>query len=157
LAFHQQYGLEVIIARFFNTVGPRQRGQYGMVVPRFVEKALKDEPISIYGTGIQSRCFCYVGDVVEAVMGLMNCEGALGTVYNIGSEEEVSIESLADKIIEITGSKSTKEYISYESAYGRVIDDMMRRVPCLDRIKKTTGWAPRRSLDETLRIIIDAS
>ncbi|MHC4635959.1 MAG: GDP-mannose 4,6-dehydratase [Planctomycetota bacterium] len=157
LAFHQQYGLAVIIARFFNTVGPRQTGRYGMVVPRFVEKALKDEPISIYGTGRQSRCFCYVGDVVEAVIGLMNCEHAGGKVYNIGSEEEISIEALADKIIEITGSKSTKDYISYEAAYGMVIDDMMRRVPCIDRIKEATGWEPRESLEETLRIIIRES
>jgi UDP-glucose 4-epimerase len=154
LAFYQQYGLGVIIGRFFNTIGPRQTGQYGMVVPRFVQRALKNEPVSIYGTGQQSRCFCYVDDVVEAVIGLMNCRQARGKIYNIGSSEEITIESLADKIIEMTGSKSKKEFVPYEKAYGRPIEDMMRRVPNLERIKDTTGWKPKTSLTETLKVII---
>ncbi len=156
LAFYQQYGLGVIIGRFFNTIGPRQTGQYGMVVPRFVQRALKNEPVSIYGTGQQSRCFCYVDDVVEAVIGLMNCRQARGKIYNIGSSEEITIESLADKIIEMTGSKSKKEFVPYEKAYGRPIEDMMRRVPNLERIKDTTGWEPKASLTETLRVIIES-
>ncbi len=156
LAFHQQYGLGVIIGRFFNTIGPRQTGQYGMVVPRFVQRALKNEPVSIYGTGQQSRCFCYVDDVVEAVIGLMNCRQARGKIYNIGSSEEITIESLADKIIEMTGSKSKKEFVPYEKAYGRPIEDMMRRVPKLERIKDTTGWEPKTSLTETLQVIIES-
>jgi UDP-glucose 4-epimerase len=156
LAFYQQYGLSVVIGRFFNTIGPRQTGQYGMVVPRFVQKALKDEPIQICGTGKQTRCFCYVDDLVEAVIRLMNCEYADGKVYNIGSSEEISIEELADKIINMTGSKSQKRFVPYELVYGRPIDDMMRRVPDLERIKKTIGWESKTPLDEILQVIIDS-
>jgi len=154
-AFYQQYGLVVVIGRFFNTIGPRQTGQYGMVVPRFVKRALKGERLLIYGTGRQRRCFCYVEDLVDAIIGLMNCEEAAGKVYNIGSTEEIAIEELADKIIEMTGSKSKKEFISYEEAYGRPIEDMMRRVPSLERIKKMIGWEPKTGLAETLEIIIE--
>jgi UDP-glucose 4-epimerase len=155
LAFYQQYGLSVVIGRFFNTIGPRQTGQYGMVVPRFVQRALKDEPIQICGTGKQTRCFCYVGDLLDAVVKLMNCENAAGKVYNIGSNEEISIEELADKIIEMTGSKSRKEFVPYEFLYGRQIDDMMRRVPALERIRETIGWEPKTLLNESLQIIAD--
>lgn len=154
LAFYQQYDLGVIIARFFNTIGPRQTGRYGMVVPRFVQSALRDEPVLIYGTGQQSRCFCYVDDVVEAVIGLMNCEEATGKVYNVGSGEEITIEALADKIIELTESKSKKKFISYEEAYGRPIEDMMRRVPSLERIKTMIGWEPKTELTKALQSII---
>jgi UDP-glucose 4-epimerase len=155
LAFYQQYNLEVVIGRFFNTIGPRQTGRYGMVVPRFIESALKNEPIRIYGTGRQSRCFCYVEDIVDAVIRLMNCSNATGEVFNIGSDEEITVEALADKIIEITGSKSKKEFIPYEIAYGRPIEDMMRRVPCLDRIKKEIDWQPKTGLKETLSKVIN--
>jgi len=155
-AFYQQYGLSVVVGRFFNTIGPRQTGRYGMVVPRFIERALKNEPVQIYGTGRQTRCFCYVGDLVDAVIELMNCEGAAGKVYNIGSIEEISIEALADRIIAMTGSKSKKEFVSYEAAYGRPIEDMMRRVPSLERIKETIGWEPKTRLSETLEIIIES-
>ena len=154
LAFHQQYGLPVVVARFFNTIGPRQTGRYGMVVPRFVQRALKNKPVSIYGTGRQRRCFCYVEDVVDAAVALMNCEETPGKVYNIGSAEEVTIEGLADIIIEMTGSESKKEFISYKQAYGRPIEDMMRRVPSLKRIKKTIGWEPKTSLAKTLQVVI---
>lgn len=153
-AFHQQYGLGVVSARFFNTIGPRQTGRYGMVVPRFVQWALKDEPIQIYGTGEQTRCFCYVEDLVDAVIGLMSCDEAAGRVFNIGSSEEMSIEALADRIIELTGSRSEKQFVPYDVAYGRPIEDMMRRVPSLERIRKTIGWQPRTDMDETLKIII---
>jgi UDP-glucose 4-epimerase len=156
-AFYQQYGLDVVIGRFFNTIGPRQTGRYGMVVPRFIESALKNEPIRIYGTGKQSRCFCYVEDVVDAVIRLMNCSNAMGEVFNIGSDEEITIEALADKIIEITGSKSKKEFVPYEIAYGRPIEDMMRRVPCLERIKKEIDWQPKSDLNTTLRVIVGNS
>jgi len=156
LAFYKQYGLRVVIGRFFNTVGPRQTGQYGMVVPRFVQWALKGEPVSIYGTGQQMRCFCYVGDVVGAVIGLMNSEEASGGVYNIGSTEEISIEGLADKIIEMTGSKSKKEFVPYEEAYGMPMEDMMRRVPSLERINKAIEWEAKTNLTETLEAIIDS-
>ena len=156
LAFYRQYGLGVVIGRFFNTIGPRQTGQYGMVVPRFVQRALNDEPILICGTGRQTRCFCYVADIIEAVINLMNCEQVAGKVYNIGSSEEISIEELADKIIEMTGSKSQKQFVSYEVAYGRPIEDMMRRVPSLERIKETIGWESKTSLDEALQAIIES-
>ncbi len=155
LAFYQQYGLSVVIGRFFNTIGPRQTGQYGMVVPRFVQRAFKDEPILICGTGKQTRCFCYVADLVEAVIKLMNCEHAAGKVYNIGSNEEISIEKLADKIIKMTGSKSKKQFVPYELVYGRPIDDMMRRVPALERIKETVGWESKTPLDEILQVITE--
>lgn len=156
LAFYQQYGLGVVIGRFFNTIGPRQTGQYGMVVPRFVQMALNDEPVLIYGTGKQTRCFCYVADLVEALIGLMSCEQAAGKVYNIGTNNEIAIEDLADKIIEMTNSKSKKQFVSYEVAYGRPIEDMMRRVPSVERIKETIGWEPQTSLDETLQAIIES-
>jgi UDP-glucose 4-epimerase len=155
LAFHQQYGLDVIISRFFNTIGPRQTGRYGMVVPRFVRTALKGQTLQIYGTGKQTRCFCYVADLVEAVIGLMNCRQAAGKVYNIGTDAEITIEGLADKIIQMTGSKSKKEFVPYEVAYGRAMEDMMRRIPSIERIKKTIGWGPKTSLTETLQLIID--
>jgi UDP-glucose 4-epimerase len=154
-AFHQQYGLGVIAARFFNTIGPRQTGRYGMVVPRFVQWALKNEPIQIYGTGRQTRCFCYVGDLVDAVIALMRCEQAAGNVFNIGSTEEIAMEALADRIIEITDSRSKKELVPYDVAYGRPIEDMMRRVPNTERIRRLIGWQPKTNLDQTLRIIVD--
>jgi UDP-glucose 4-epimerase len=156
LAFYQQYGLSVVIGRFFNTIGPRQTGRYGMVVPRFVQRALRNEPVSIYGTGRQSRCFCYVNDLIDAIIALCDCEQAAGRIYNIGSTEEITIEALADKIIEMTGSKSRKEFVPYEKAYGRPIEDMMRRVPNLGRIKETVGWEPKTSLTEALGAIIES-
>jgi UDP-glucose 4-epimerase len=154
-AFHQQYGLSVVVARFFNTIGPRQTGRYGMVVPRFVQWALKDEPVQIYGTGTQTRCFCYVQDLIDAVIALMQCDAAAGKVFNVGSCEEISMEALADRVILLAGSRSIKQFVPYVTAYGRPIEDMMRRVPSTDRIHKTIGWQPKTSLDQTLRIIID--
>jgi UDP-glucose 4-epimerase len=154
-AFHQQYGLGVVAARFFNTIGPRQTGRYGMVVPRFVQWALKNEPIQIYGTGKQTRCFCYVGDLVDAIIGLMHCEQAAGRVFNIGSTHEIAMEALADRIIEMTGSKSPKQFVPYTVAYGRPIEDMMRRVPNTERIRQAIGWQPKTSLDQTLQSIVD--
>jgi len=154
-AFHQQYGLGVVTARFFNTIGPRQTGRYGMVVPRFVQWALKNEPLQIYGTGAQTRCFCCVQDLIDAIIALMDCPAAAGRVFNIGSCEEISMEALADRIIRITGSRSTKQFVPYVVAYGRPIEDMMRRVPSIERIRGATGWQPKTSLDETLRTIID--
>lgn len=154
LAYHQQYGLPVVVVRFFNTVGPRQTGQYGMVIPRFVERALRNEPILIYGSGEQSRCFAYVGDVVDCVIKLMAKADAPGRVYNIGATEEVTIEALADMVIQMTGSQSVKKHLSYEEAYGRPFDDMMRRVPCLDRIREAVGFSPRTSLSQILHAVI---
>ncbi len=155
-AYFEQYGLGVVIGRFFNTVGPKQTGQYGMVVPRFVQWAIKNDPIEIYGDGQQTRCFSYVGDIVDAVMRLMSCDEASGKVFNIGSNHEITIEQLADRVIHLSGSTSPKRFISYEDAYGRVIEDMARRVPCLDRIKQAIQWQPSTSLDDTLRMVIDS-
>ncbi|MHC4221174.1 MAG: GDP-mannose 4,6-dehydratase [Planctomycetota bacterium] len=155
MAFYQEYGLQVVVARFFNTIGPGQTGKYGMVVPRFVQSALENDNVQIYGNGKQSRCFCYVGDLVDAIISLIDREKAWGQVYNIGSTEEISIEGLADKIIAMTGSKSEKEFVPYEKAYGMAIEDLMRRVPGIERIKEVIGWEPSTSLDEILKIIID--
>jgi UDP-glucose 4-epimerase len=154
-AFHHQYGLPVVAARFFNTIGPRQTGRYGMVVPRFVQWALKNEPIQIYGDGTQTRCFCYVEDLIDAIIALMQCDAAAGRVFNIGSSEEISMEALADKIIALTASRSVKQFVPYDVAYGRPIEDMMRRVPSTERIKEAIGWQCQTSLDETLRTIIE--
>jgi UDP-glucose 4-epimerase len=154
-AFYQQYGLQVVTARFFNTIGPRQTGRYGMVVPRFVQWALKNEPIQIYGTGAQTRCFLSVEDLVDAVLALMRCDAAAGQVFNIGSAEEITIAALADRIIAITGSGSPRQFVPYEVAYGRPIEDMMRRVPDTSRIGALIGWRPQTPLDETLRVIVE--
>ena len=126
-----------------------------MVVPRFVKWALNNEPVLIYGTGQQKRCFCYVGDLIDAIVDLMDCPQAAGKVYNVGSNEETSVSQLADKIIEMTGSKSKKEFVPYEKAYGTPMEDMMRRVPSIERIGKTIGWKPATSLEQALRIIIE--
>jgi UDP-glucose 4-epimerase len=155
LAYHDQFGLETIICRFFNTVGPRQTGAYGMVVPRFVDAALEGRPLEIYGTGKQTRCFCNVQDVVEAVMALTDCPQAVGEVINLGTDESVAIEQLADRIIAMTGSASTKRYLSYEQAYGRPFDDMMVRLPDLSKIRRLIGYQPRYNLEQTLRQIIE--
>jgi UDP-glucose 4-epimerase len=126
-----------------------------MVIPRFVERALSNQPIQIYGDGQQTRCFCCVHDVTDGLVRLMDCPEADGTVFNLGSGEEISIEALADRIIERTGSEAGKQFLSYEEAYGRAFDDMKRRVPCLDRIKQAIGFEPRHSLDQTLQMVIN--
>ena len=156
LAYHQQYSLPVVVVRLFNTVGPRQTGRYGMVIPRFVEWALRNEPIQIYGDGRQARCFSCVYDVIDGLTGLMECPDAAGRVYNIGSDEEITMEALADTIIHLTDSTSKKVFLSYEEAYGRPFDDMKRRVPSLDRIRKQVGYQPRYTLEQTLKLIVDA-
>lgn len=154
LAYHQQYGLPVVVARLFNTVGPRQTGRYGMVIPRFVGRAMRNEPLQIYGDGSQSRCFSCVYDVIDGLTGLMECPLAAGVVYNLGSDEEISIEALADMIIRMTDSRSAKVFLSYEEAYGRPFDDMKRRVPSLLRIRDRIGFQPKYNLQKTMDIII---
>lgn len=154
LAYHRQYGLPIVIARLFNTVGPRQTGQYGMVLPRFVERAIKNEPIEIYGDGQQSRCFGHVQDVTDAIIALMNCPDAAGEVYNIGNDEEVTIEQLADMVIERTNSKSEKRFIAYEDVYGRPFDDMRRRVPCLEKLQSKIDYKPTRSLADVIDDVV---
>ncbi len=154
LAYHRQYGLEVVIVRLFNTIGPRQTGRYGMVVPRFIDWALKNEPLMIYGSGKQMRSFTYVSDVIRAMTVLMEHKKANGEVFNVGSTEEITIEALAEKIIKKTGSKSKKKYISYSRAYGQGFDDMQRRLPCLKKIKKAIGYKPQVSFERMLEQII---
>ena len=154
LAYHNQFGLPVVVGRLFNTIGPRQTGAYGMVVPRFVRAALRGEPLNVYGTGRQSRCFCHVADVVAAVRGLLACEQAVGEVVNIGSTESIAIEDLAGKIIATTGSTSQIRRLTYEEAYGRPFDDMLVRKPDLSKIKRLIGFEPTRSLDRTLAEIV---
>lgn len=155
LAYHDQFGLSAIVCRFFNTIGPRQTGQYGMVVPRFVCWALRNEAIQIYGTGRQSRCFSNVADVVGALTDLIECPQADGQVINIGSQESITMDALADKIVEMTGSTSEKRYLTYEQAYGRPFDDMLVRKPDLTKIEGLIGYQPRYSLEQTLEQIID--
>jgi UDP-glucose 4-epimerase len=155
LAYHEQFGLPVVVGRFFNTIGPRQSGAYGMVVPRFVRAALRNEPLCVYGTGQQSRCFTNVADVVGAMVKLADCPQAVGQVVNIGSEESIAIEDLARRVIDLTGSKSTIRHLSYEEAYGRPFDDMLARKPDLSRIRQLIGYRPRYDLEQTLKQIIE--
>jgi UDP-glucose 4-epimerase len=154
LAYQRQVGLPVVIFRLFNTVGARQSGQYGMVLPRFVSWALAGEPIRVYGDGQQQRCFGNVHDVVQAIIGLSESEAALGQVFNIGSSEEISIIGLAERVRERTGSDSPIVLIPYDQAYEAGFEDFRRRVPGLDKIKRTIGWQPTTSLDDTIDQII---
>jgi len=145
-AYHIEKQLEVRIIRFFNTVGPRQLGAYGMVVPRFVKAALANEPITIYGDGNQTRCFAHVFDVIDAVIAIAFAENTVGKVINIGNNFEISINDLAKKIINETGSKSEVVYVPYAEAYGDGFEDMERRVPNIDLINQLVGWKPQRDL-----------
>jgi UDP-glucose 4-epimerase len=154
LAYYHQFGLPVVVMRFFNTVGPRQTGRYGMVMPRFVRQALAGEPITIYGDGEQSRCFADVADIIGALVKLSSHPGAVGQVFNIGSTEEVTIRELADRVLAATGSSSKIVYVPYEEAYAPGFEDMRRRVPDLAKISQLIGYEPQYSLDETLRRVI---
>ena len=154
-AYHDQYGLPAVICRFFNTIGPRQTGRYGMVVPRFVRRALAGEPLEIYGTGRQNRCFCNVADVVEAAIALMDCPAAVGQVINVGNDECIAIEELADRVIAMTGSKSTKKRLTYEEAYGRPFDDMLVRKPDLTKVRGLIDYKPKFTLEQTLRQVVE--
>ena len=145
-AYFVEKQLQTRIVRFFNTVGPRQLGAYGMVVPRFVTAALANEPITIYGDGNQTRCFAHVYDVVDAVIAIAFADNTVGKVINIGNNFEISINGLAKKIIEETGSKSKIEYVAYADAYGDGFEDMERRVPNIDLINQLVGWKPKRNL-----------
>lgn len=155
LAYQREYGLPVVVTRFFNTVGPRQTGQYGMVIPRFVGQALRGETITVYGDGTQSRCFCDVRDVIKAVDDLCNSPDSTGKVTNVGSHAEISILALAEKVKEITGSNSPIKLIPYDEAYAPGFEDMMRRLPDTSRIESLIGWKPKITLDETLTCVRD--
>ena len=146
-------GLQSRIVRFFNTVGPRQLGNYGMVVPRFVNAALKGQALSVYGSGEQIRCFCHINDAVRGLLLVMDSNKAVGEVFNVGNNQQISIMELAKKVIEITGSKSTIEKIAYEKAYPQGFEDMQRRVPDISKIKEVLGWSPQLNLDQIIKDI----
>jgi UDP-glucose 4-epimerase len=154
LAYAKERGLPVIVARFFNTVGPRQTGRYGMVVPNFVRQAISGENITVYGDGNQARCFGYVGDVVGAVMKLVDTPAAYGGVFNIGNETELSINELAERVIRLAGSSSKIQKIPYSEAYGDGFEDMRRRVPDLTKVRDLIGYRPRISVDEIIEKVI---
>ena len=151
--YYLEKKLPVRIVRFFNTVGPRQVGHYGMVLPRFVSAALKNEPLSVYGSGDQIRCFCHVDDAVRALLLVMDSEKAVGEVFNVGNNQQITIMELAKKVIELTGSSSTIEKIAYEKAYPEGFEDMQRRVPDISKIKQVLGWTPEINLDQIIKDI----
>jgi len=154
LAYYRTKGLPVIVARLFNTVGPRQTDAYGMVIPTFVGQALRNESLTVFGDGRQTRTFTYVKDVVRALMGLMKSEDTAGEVFNIGGTEEITILKLAEKIIDKTGSLSRIEFIPYEKAFEKDFEDMQRRVPSIDKIKSAIGFEPETKLDTILEHVI---
>jgi len=170
LAYHHEKDLPVVIFRLFNTVGPRQTGRYGMVIPRFVQQALRGEPVTVYGNGKQSRCFLHVGDAVQAIIALANCPEAVGKVFNVGANEEINIQNLADKVLnlieekrsggilpEVTDRKRKRKIVNipYEKAYAIGFEDLTRRVPSTEKIAQYTGWQPKYDLKKTLIDIID--
>jgi UDP-glucose 4-epimerase len=151
LAYAREYELPVVIARMFNTVGPRQTGRFGMVLPRFIASAQKNEPVKVFGDGQQSRCFCYVLDTVEALLRLMKTPAARGQIFNIGNTEEVTILELARRVIETLGSKSKIEFLPYDKAYAPGFDDMRRRKPLVEKLERTIGFRPQTSLREIIQ------
>jgi len=155
LAYWREKKLPTIVVRLFNTVGPRQTGQYGMVIPTFVKQALSGRPITVFGDGRQSRCFGYVGDVVGALMKLMDDEGAVGEVFNIGSNQEISIIDLARKVKELTNSESEIVLVPYDEAYEEGFEDMPRRIPDISKVNAQVGFKPEMSLEGILKTVID--
>ena len=155
LAYHREHGLPVVLCRLFNTVGPRQTSQYGMVIPRLMGLALRGEPLTVFGDGTQSRCFCDVRDVVQALLGLAEHPGSPGQVLNIGGTEEISTLDLAERVRQVANSTSRTVFVPYEKAYAPGFEDMQRRVPDVRRIHSLLGWRPQVSLDETLSRVRD--
>ena len=155
LAYLRERGVPVIVTRFFNTDGPRQTGQYGMVVPTFAAQALRDEPITVYGSGEQSRCFGHVNDAVEALLRLMSTSSAIGEVFNVGSTQEVSVRELAERVRTAAGSRSDIVLIPYSEAYAVGFEDMMRRVPDVSKLERVTGFRPSTSLEVIIRDVVD--
>ena len=151
--YHQEKGLEVRLIRLFNTVGPRQVGHYGMVVPRFVNAAVSGSALSVYGSGEQIRCFCHVADAVRALLLVMDSDKAIGEVFNVGNNQQISIMDLAKKVISVTGSSSTIEMVAYEKAYPAGFEDMERRVPDISKIERVLGWKPQIGLEQIIKDI----
>jgi UDP-glucose 4-epimerase len=155
LAHHQERDLDCVIVRLFNTVGPRQSGEYGMVIPRFVDRALANAPIQIFGDGEQTRCFCHVDDTVRALVALMDSPNTSGEIYNVGSPNRIRIIDLADRIREALGSSSELEFVPFDQVYGQGIEDMLHRIPSIAKVGAAVGWKPERSLDDILADVIE--
>jgi UDP-glucose 4-epimerase len=155
LAYHQERGLDCVIVRLFNTVGPRQSGQYGMVIPRFVERALAGAPLEIHGDGNQTRCFCHVADTIRALQALMDQRSVSGEIFNVGATEQITILELASRVLELTGSSSELSFIPYGDVYGQGIEDMLHRMPSIEKVGAAVGWRPTRGLDQILADVID--
>ena len=156
VTYHREQGLPTVIVRLFNTVGPRQTGRYGMVLPRLVDQAIRGEQLTVYGDGNQTRCFCYIDDAVDALLGLLDDPRADGEIFNVGNPEEVSIKELAERVIERSGSSSEITFVPYEEAYEEGFEDMIRRVPDISKIGELLGWQPRRNLDEIIDVMVDS-
>src|SRR5436190_4237866 len=154
MAYWRERDLPITVARLFNTVGPRQTGSYGMVVARLVGQALAGEPLTVYGDGSQTRCFCHVGDVAQALLGLLEHPGAWGEVFNVGATYEVSILELAERVLALTGSGSEIRFVPYDEVYGAGFEDMYRRVPDTAKLRALTGWTPSRSLDDIISELV---
>jgi UDP-glucose 4-epimerase len=157
LAFHSERELDCVIGRFFNTVGPRQQGQYGMVIPRFVEKALSGQPLEVHGDGAQTRSFCHVQDTIRAVAALMDAREISGEIFNIGSAERVSILELAERVVAATSSSSGMEFVPHEQVYGLGIEDVLHREPSIEKISASIGWKPTLDLNRILADVIEGS
>ncbi len=153
LAYQQERGLDCVIVRLFNTVGPRQSGQYGMVIPRFVERALAGEALEVHGDGTQTRCFCHVHDTIRALVGLMEHDVS-GEIYNVGSQERISIVDLAERVLAATGSTSPTVYVPYDEVYGHGIEDILHRVPAIEKIRDAIGWEPTIELQRILEDVV---
>ena len=155
LAYHRERDLDCVIVRLFNTVGPRQSGEYGMVIPRFVERALTNAPLEVHGDGMQTRCFCHVHDTIGALNGLMDAQAASGEIFNVGSSERISIIELAERVIALTESTSEIRFIPYDRVYGQGIEDMLHRAPAIEKVRDAIGWSPRLDLDRILSDVVE--
>jgi UDP-glucose 4-epimerase len=156
LAYHEEFGLDAVIVRLFNTVGPRQTGMYGMVVPRFVDSALANEAIEIYGDGEQTRCFCHVQDTIRALRDLMvDLNRTSGEIFNVGARNQTTILGLAETVKRMTGSDSPTVHVPFNEVYGTGIEDMLHRVPCIEKVRSTIGWEPTRNLEDILNDVIE--
>jgi UDP-glucose 4-epimerase len=154
LAYHQERGLDCVIVRLFNTVGPRQSGQYGMVIPRFVAAALAGRALEIHGDGTQTRCFCHVQDTIRGLMGLMDAREISGEIFNVGSTERVTVAELAQRVLALTASTSRLVPVPYDEVYGQGIEDMLHRQPAIEKVESAIGWRPTLGLDEILRDVL---
>jgi nucleoside-diphosphate-sugar epimerase len=157
LAYHQERGLDCMIVRLFNTVGPKQSGQYGMVIPRFVQRALAGTPLEVFGDGMQTRCFCHVLDTIRALQTLMDADSLSGEIFNVGSTEKVSVLDLAGRVLELTGSSSELTFVPFDEVYGGGIEDTLHRVPAIEKVAAAVGWQPELDLDRILADVIEDS